>query len=134
MVVPSGIALALGPLLPLLSSRGFSPTHIEQSAWFGDFTVRFARAGRSFAITRDRSQFIVHGAARSSLEAAGLWQAFGSAHELATPLGRWLEAQRLAEGRLEEVRLPAEVRRGGRVRRLGRRPTAQHSCCSRPIH
>jgi hypothetical protein len=93
MVVPPSIAQALGPLLPLLLTKDFSPTHIEQSAWFGDFTVRFARAERSFVITRDRSQFIVHGATRSSLEAAGLWQAFDNAQELVTPLGRWLEAE-----------------------------------------
>ncbi len=94
--VPPSIAQVLGPLLPLLSKEGFSATHVEQSAWFGDFTLRFAKADRSFVITRDRSQLIVHGVARSSLEAAGLCQAFASAQELLVPLARWLESQEAA--------------------------------------
>lgn len=55
-------------------------------------TGRCTRAERSFVITRDRSELIVHGVARSSLEPAGLLQAIASAPALLASLARGLES------------------------------------------
>lgn len=89
MALPAEIESALGSLTNDLADLGYVATADQPSASFGDFLVRFEGKRNSFAIARDRGQFIVHGD-RTELEPIGLWRAFDLVTELEPPLLSWL--------------------------------------------
>ena len=86
---PRDVEDALGSLIGALASLGYRPVSSNTSDSFGDFLLRYEKGTKSFAITRDRGQFMVQGE-KAELEEADLWRAFSSVAELQGPLLSWL--------------------------------------------
>lgn len=91
--LPKEIETALGALPEALAALGYRPVAGQLAESFGDFFVRFTNGRSSFALTRDRSQFMVRGEP-DELEPAGLWRAFDDIAELEAPLLGWLQERR----------------------------------------
>ena len=85
----SALRQALGSLVSSLANEGFRPIAAEESASFGNFYVTFSNGERSFGVARDRGQFIVTGAERAALAAAGVWRTFSGAQQLTPLLVKW---------------------------------------------
>jgi len=89
--LPTEVQVALAPLASTLNASHLLPSTWEFSPEsFGNFVATFRSSDHMVSITRDRNQFIVGGADRDELEAARLWRAFDTAHDLLPYLAKWL--------------------------------------------
>jgi hypothetical protein len=93
MRIPNEVEEDIGELIRTIHSLGAEVTDARYDAQsFGNYEVSFHTPKVAFRITRDRSQYMIHGPERRQLEQAGLWRAFDRRIEFEETLLEWLRS------------------------------------------
>ena len=93
MTIPHEVEQDIGGLIRALHALGAEVINARYDPEsFGNYEISFRAPRVAFRITRDRSQYILHGPPRQELEAAGLWRAFDYRSEFEETLLVWLRS------------------------------------------